>query len=372
MCKIDVALVGCGFVANDHLDAWKKLHQARVVAVCDLNEIMARNTAKQWKIHAYYTSPSEMIDHPDIDLIDICTPPQTHASLAVQAMKAGFHVLLEKPMAMTVKDAEEIVKCQETTGVKSGVIHNWLFDPPILESSAFVKKGCLGEVINADVEVLCTKDDSMSANEHHWCHSLPGGRFSEMLAHPIYLIRHFLGEVEKVGDVLVSKNGDYPWMISDELCATFETGNKLGRVYVSFNAPRDAIFLSLYGRDAILKIDIINATVNILPKRKTSRFSKAYDSLRQAFQLIKSTTKNVAKASFRRWSSGHEMNIKLFARSLIIDREPPVTVEDGYEVVKVLGEICERIEEVETKALNRARAYGATQEVSPHNYDNRT
>ena len=356
MHEINVAIVGCGFVANGHLKAWRKVRQARAVAVCDLNEKTARMTAKLWKIPDYYTAFSKLTEHGNIDLVDICTPPQTHASLAIQAMKTGFHVLLEKPMTMTVRDAGEIVDCQKTTGMKVGVIHNWLFEPPVLEADSLVKKGCLGEVINVDVEALSTKDDSMAANEHHWSHSLPGGRFSEMLAHPIYLIRHFLGEVE-IGDVQVSKIGEYAWMKSDEFCATFKIGNKLGRAYASFNAPREAIFISLYGREAILKLDIINATVIILPRRETSRFSKGFDSIRQSTQLIKSTAKNVAKITFRRWLSGHEMYINLFSQNLINDSEPRVTVEDGYKVVKVLEEICERIEMTEKKASkNRSKA----------------
>jgi len=133
-------------------------------------------------------------------------------------------------------------------------------------------------------------------------------------------------------------------MKSDELCAIFKGGNRLGRAYVSFNAPRDAIFISLYGKEAILKLDIKNATINILPKMKGSRFNKGFDSLRQAAQLTSSTISNAGKIAFRRWFSGHDMYIKLFAESLIGDSEPPVTVEDGLTVVKTLEEMCGMIE----------------------------
>jgi len=152
-----------------------------------------------------------------------------------------------------------------------------------------------------------------------------------------------------MGDVHVSKVGEYAWMKSDELYATFKAGKKLGRAYASFNAPRNAIFVSLYGIEAILKLDIINATVILLPKRKTSRFGKGFDSLRQATQLTKSTLKNIARIASRRWLSGHEMYIKLFAQSLFSDSESPVTAEDGYKVVKTLEEACKRIETAEKK-----------------------
>jgi predicted dehydrogenase len=270
MRDINVAIVGCGFVANDHLKAWRKVPQAGIVAVCDLNKTTARSTAELWKIPSYYTSLSELTKSSKINLVDICTPPQTHADLAVQAMKAGFDVLIEKPMTMTVEDAERIVECQKDTHVNAGVIHNWLFDSPVLEADSVVKKGRLGDVVNVEVEAISTKYDSMTADRNHWCHSLPGGRFSEMLAHPIYLIRHFLGEPE-IDGVQVAKIGEYEWMKSDELCAILKVGEKMGRAYASFNAPRKAIFISLYGTEAILKLDIINATTIILPRRETKR-----------------------------------------------------------------------------------------------------
>jgi len=348
MHDINVAILGCGYVANEHLKAWRKVREAQVVAVSDLNESLAKSTADLWKVPRYHKSLSELIEWGKIDLVDICTPPQTHAALAIQAMKAGFNVLIEKPMTMTVKDAEQIVESRKSIGIKAGVIHNWLFDVPVLEADYLVKKGYLGDVFNVEIEALNTKYDSMVANERHWSHRLQGGRFSEMLAHPIYLLRHFLGEVE-ICDLQVSKIGNYPWTKSDELCATFRAGNKLGRAYASFNSSRDAIFISLYGSEAILKLELINATVNILPKRKTSRFSKGFDSLRQATQLTKSTVGNVAKITLKRWKSGHDTYVKLFAESLLNDTDPPVTVEEGLEVTKTLEKMCGMIEHAESK-----------------------
>jgi len=342
MREINVAIVGCGYVANGHLKAWRNIREAQVVAVSDLNEKLGKSTAETWKIPRYYSTLSDLLAQCKVDLVDICTPPQVHAVLAVEAMKAGINVLIEKPMTMTVKDAEEIVGCQKATGVKAGVIHNWLFDDPVLQADSIIKTGKLGEIFHIEIEALNTKYDSMAANERHWCHKLPGGRFSEMLAHPIYLMRHFLGDVE-VCEVQVSKIGDYSWMKYDELCATFKAGNKLGRAYASFNSSRDAIFINIYGREAILKLELINSTVIFLPKREATRLSKGFDSLRQATQLFKSIIGNMFKVASGRWRSGHETYIKLFAESLINDRKPPVTVEDGFAVVKMLERMCDMI-----------------------------
>jgi len=341
---LNIAIVGCGYVADGHIEAWRKISDARIAAVCDLNEELAKNTINQWKIPTYYKSLPDLIAKEKVDVVDICTPPQTHAPLAVQAMQAGINVLIEKPMTMSAKDAEKIVDCQKNSNVKAGVIHNWLFEPPIIKASSAVEQGLIGEMLSAEIDILNTKAEPMAANANHWCHRFPGGRFSEMLAHPIYLLRHFLkGEITSV-NVITSKLGEYPWMKSDELVADFKAGRRLGTTYISLNAPRDAIFLGLYGTRGILKLDIINGTINLFPERKTSRFNKVTDSLRQAGQLTKSTAQNVASIAFGRWLSGHDMCIKLFAQSIRNKDKPPVTVEEGLEVVKVLENMCQMIE----------------------------
>lgn len=350
MKNLNVALVGCGYVTIGHFQAWRQIPQANIVAVSDLNESLARATAEKWRVPHYYKTLSEIATEGGVDVVDICTPPQVHASLAVEAMNAGINVLIEKPMTMTVKDAQRIVDSQKATGVKAGVIHNWLFDAPVLAARSIVEKGELGEVLDVEIEALNTKEDSMAANERHWSHQLPGGRFSEMLAHPIYLLRDFLHGDVKCVDVEVSKVGGYSWMKSDELCATFKVGKKLGRAYASFNSSRDAIYVNLYGKEGILKLDVINSTLNVLPARKTSRLSKASDSLRQASQLVKWTAINAGKVATRNWYSGHDICIKLFAENLMANRAPPVTVEDGLAVIRTLEDMCKRIEAIEENA----------------------
>lgn len=343
MAKINVAMVGCGYVATSHFAAWREIPYARVVAVCDSNKKAAEKAAAKWKISRVFSSVSEMSDYKEITLWDICTPITTHKALSIQAMKDGFDVLIEKPLTMSQKDAKEIVDCQQTTNRRAGVIHNWLFEPPVLKAQAIVRNGNIGEVVGAQIDVLHPKDEPMTANKNHWSHQLPGGRFSEMLIHPIYLLRCFLGEVE-VEYIRGSKVGEYPWMKYDELFAAFRAGKKLAGTYASFNSPRYSIFIDLFGLEGIVRLDIITATISVLPRSKLSRLDKAVDSFRQAFQLSASTTKNVLKLLSKRWFDGHEMCIRLFAESLMNDTKPPVTVQEGYEVVKILEDASKRIE----------------------------
>ena len=348
MKNTKVAIIGCGEVTNGHLSAWKKINSAKVVAVSDLNLDLAKATAKRWGIEKSFANLSDLIGQTQVDIVDICTPPHTHASIAIEAMDSGANVLIEKPMTARIEDAEAIVSHQKnlSSPVKVGIVHNWLFERVVLQAQALVEQGFLGQILGIEVEAINTKYDSMAAKKDHWCHSLPGGRFSEMLAHPIYLTMNFLGDT-KVVAVQRGKCGTYPWMASDELCVFFKSGERLGRAYASFNAPREAIFIRIYGSEAILQADVINAVLTKLPRRQTTRFNRGYDSIRQAVQLTTSTIGNVGRIVSGRWRSGHDECIRLFAESVLNNSKPPVTAEEGFAVAKVVDEACQLIIEAE-------------------------
>jgi len=347
MDKLNVGIVGCGEVANGHVRAWKRVNKAKIVALLDINASLAKKMSKKWDIPKYFTSLNDMMKKVSVNTVDICTPPSTHMPLAVEAMQNGVNVVMEKPMTMSVRDAQAIVEAKKKTGVTAGVIHNWLFENTIIKATSIIKKGLLGEILSVEIEAINTKDDFMASHENHWSHKYPGGRFGEMLAHPIYLIRHFLGGEETIEDIQVAKLGDYPWMKSDELTALFKVGKKVGRAYASFNAPRNSIYVSVYGKKAILKIDIINATMLKLDSRGVAAWDLGSDTIGQALKIFGSTVRNASVRIAQRWLSGHDNYIRLFAESLLTGGPPPVSVEEGMKVVKSVEKACELIEKAE-------------------------
>jgi predicted dehydrogenase len=350
MTDLRVGVIGCGWVSNGHIAAWRKT-KANIVSVCDVNEGAAKAMAEKWKIDKHYGDFTELLDKSKLDVVDICTPPSTHASFMIQAMEGGVNPICEKPMTMTVKESQSIVDEKNKTGLKAGVVHNWLFEPTIRKAVSLVNEGALGEIINFEVEALDTKLDSMLANRNHWCHGLVGGRLAEMLPHPIYLVRQFLGKDVSLESLQVSKVGDYEWVNSDELCATYRVGSALGRVYASFNSPRDAIFVNIYGKKAYLKTDIINSTFVLYTERENKRWSKGFDSLSQAGQITGSTVDSVVKITTGTWDSGVDSIIKLYSDAVKNDGTPPITVDEGLEVTKVLEKMTSAIDKAEKERI---------------------
>ena len=109
--KLQVAIVGCGAVADKrHIPGFARLKKDVVIqAVCDKNEELAKKIALKYNIPNVFTSQAEMLAAEKLDIIDICTPPQIHAPIAVEALEHGCHVLLEKPMALEARQAWELV-----------------------------------------------------------------------------------------------------------------------------------------------------------------------------------------------------------------------------------------------------------------------
>lgn len=163
MGRISVAVVGAGNVANGmHLPAWRKIPETEVVAICDTNRERAEKTAKRWKIPKIYTDFDELLEKENLAIVDICTPPDTHAPLSIKAMKTGFNVLLEKPMAISVEESENILKeYQNRKGeVKLCIIHNYLFNPSMLKIKSVLERNEV-EILGVDIRMLHTPNDEM-------------------------------------------------------------------------------------------------------------------------------------------------------------------------------------------------------------------
>ena len=347
--KITVAIVGAGNVANSmHLPSWTKIPEAKVVAVCDVNEENAERTAKKWKIPKIYTDFDELLEKERgaLAVMDICTPPSTHASLSIKAMEASFHVLLEKPMAMSLEESERILReyQKRKDEVRLCIIHNYLFSPSMLKIKSVLEKNKV-DVLGVDIRMLHTPQDEMISDRNHWVHSLPGGRFGECLIHPIYLLHNLIGKLN-VRDVHAWKRGSYEWVKYDELLVTFDSGERFGSIYVSFNSPRETSFptMRVYGRDLILSFDGTNSTLTIQKNMDTrSSIRRAVDSLNVSMQLLKSMAKNALEVATGKWRLGHENLFRLFVNSILKGDGVPYSPEEAFEANKTFLEVLGRL-----------------------------
>ena len=145
--KVRLAVIGCGVIAQlVHIPAIKKLENAKLVAVCDLYEEVARQVALKYGVSKWYTDYNEMFEKEEIDAVINTTWHTAHAKVTIDAAKAEKHIFCEKPMAVTVEECEEMIKACEKHGVKLMIGFMKRFDPSLRWIKEEINKGTFGEI----------------------------------------------------------------------------------------------------------------------------------------------------------------------------------------------------------------------------------
>lgn len=340
---LKVGIIGCGLIAQvRHIPCLLKMKNAEIVAVCDSNQELAKSISQRFHISRYYADFSEMLTKEELGMVDICTPPQTHLDLSIRVMKAGCHVLMEKPMALSFKQADEMVRASNENQVKLCVVHNKLFEPVVMKARSMVSQGGIGDLVGIDIEDLLPKDSAMIVDKEHWCHKLPGGMFTEVLPHPIYLAVGFLGNVEPVA-VHTRKLNNYDWMVADEIKIILEGRKGVGAITFSCSSPKDKVIINIFGTKRNLRIDLWNSVMTGYGVGGESLPSRAWENISQGFSILASTIFTTLSVISGRFHWGHYNLIRRFIESIQNDTELPVTMEESREVVRVLEKITAQI-----------------------------
>lgn len=176
MAKPRAAILGAGLISGKkHIPAFLRLkHKVDLVAPCDVDREGAEKVGYKFGIPHVYADLDELLAREKPDMINICTPPRTHAKLAIQPIRQRTNVLIEKPMAMSVAECDEIIGEAQTAGVKVGVAHSDLFYDAFLKARELVNHNVIGEFRSMRI-FLSTPTDYMTSRPDHWAHKLPGG-----------------------------------------------------------------------------------------------------------------------------------------------------------------------------------------------------
>jgi predicted dehydrogenase len=145
----NVAVIGAGGIGQDHLASFKKHPAARVVALAEVSPERGREAAEKFGIPEVVTDYRKLLQRADIDVVSIALPNYLHASVALDALRAGKHVMLDKPMATNARDAAKLVAEARKRGVLFMVGQNFRFNIETQTARAVVEEGTLGEVYHA-------------------------------------------------------------------------------------------------------------------------------------------------------------------------------------------------------------------------------
>lgn len=197
---IAFALVGCGRIARRHLELLGsgRIGGARLAAVCDTVRQRADDFAAMHRVAAFYDI-EEMLNEKSIDVVSILTPSGMHSDHAIAAAKYGKHVIVEKPMALRLEDADAMIRACDQAGVMLFVVKQNRFNVPVLKAREALEAGRFGSLVMGTVRVRWCRDQLYydgDAWRGTWRYD--GGVLANQASHHIDMLEWFMGEVESV------------------------------------------------------------------------------------------------------------------------------------------------------------------------------
>ena len=196
MEKIKFAIVGCGRIAQrhaEHINTYGILS-----AVCDVVPERAQTLADKYKARVYASIEELLFAEKGIDVVSICSPNGLHASHAIKALKAGFHVLCEKPMAISVHDCGEMIKAAEKANRRLFAIKQNRFNPPVAAVKQAMDEGRLGRIFSIQLSCFWNRNEDYYQNSWKGTRDLDGGTLYTQFSHFIDLLYWMFGDVKNV------------------------------------------------------------------------------------------------------------------------------------------------------------------------------
>jgi predicted dehydrogenase len=354
--KLKVGVVGTGYAGKVHLNAMKRIDGLKLQSICDASEEMASKTASEYGIPTHYTDIDKMLEQEGLDFISICTPTNTHLPLCLKAIKAGVHVLLEKPFTETSDESQAILDALKEAGgkVKVGVVHQLLFLWVMQQAKEIVNRGEIGKVLKTSIiRAGVFENDSYISNKDHWVHDTPGGRICEALPHQVYLTQEFLGDIS-LQDVSGRKHHtDAAWVSFDEVQMAFESEAGYATIYWSRNTNINEYLMFIVGADGILEIDLLSGTImKRLRPAEPERLKQTGLIVADLGQMLSSLGLHYKRKMLQMLGKGseyfdpYEVCIRSFARSMINGEEPEVNAQKGHDCIRVVEDVARVIDKL--------------------------
>ena len=196
--KLKFAIIGCGRIALKHAEAILALPEAELVAVCDIIPEKAQAFAEKYG-GTSYNDYADMLQKADIDVVTVATPSDLHAPIGIAAAQAGKHVMVEKPMAMTLQSADEMIAACHEAGVRLAVIHQNRFNTSVQRMRQALVEGRFGKLTHGQATIRWNRNDNYYAQAPWRGTKLQdGGVLMNQSIHNIDLLQWTFGPVESV------------------------------------------------------------------------------------------------------------------------------------------------------------------------------
>jgi predicted dehydrogenase len=278
-----VAIIGAGYISGDHYPGWQRAEDAELSIVVDINQEQAKKRAAEWGGIAWETDYKKILNNPEITICDICLPHHLHARVTIDCLLAGKHVLLEKPIAMTISESIDIIEARKKSGKMLMIAENWYFAPVVTKAAELIGGGAIGEVysIRANLDYPGMRSwpkEKAYVRGVGWREQAAqagGGVMVDGGIHTLSVARMFMGEVDTVWGI----EGKQAWKEQTGLEDTFYTmlrfkSGAAGVFHFTDASGWDRCHFdfTLLGTDGVIEFDIWTGVLKVNGKNITTEY----------------------------------------------------------------------------------------------------
>ncbi|NHN29349.1 Gfo/Idh/MocA family protein [Paenibacillus agricola] len=327
MTALGTAIIGLGSISGVHLKALAGLELAQLKAVVDINEALAKKVAEEYGCD-YYTDYKEMLKREDIQVVHLCTAHYLHSPMTIDALKAGKHVLTEKPMAENLESAHKMLQtAAELPEVQLGVIFQNRYNAPSRRMKQAVDSGEYGKLVC--LKGLVTWNRTSAYYETEWKGKWAtegGGVLINQSIHTVDLLQWLGGEIAFVKGSIST----------DSLEGIIEVEDS-AHAYISFKSGATAVFYATnaYGRNSPVEVELVFEQATLLQRGDT-----LYLEQDGKLTILEEPVANtMGEKSY--WGMSHELQIRDFYEHLLAGKPFWIDGPEGYNGFRLVMDIYE-------------------------------
>jgi predicted dehydrogenase/nucleoside-diphosphate-sugar epimerase len=333
-----VGIVGCGRIAAHHLKFLVHLENVEIAGLVDINISQAKMMGEKYGIKQVFSSLDELLNFKTVDVLHILTPPLYHYDLALQAIERGIHLLIEKPITLSLEETEKLYQLAEEKNVKICPNFLHLFNPIILNAKEAIKQNDLGKLILAECYYSIDLNDP-ELNEPvglHWSYELPGGIMQNNLTHPLYLVLDWIGKAKKI-TTGARQFGSLPQGVTDHIDVFIKGARANGNITITVSPKHENYYLKLFFDKGTVTVDFITQMFTI---DKVNRLPRAVNrvvvNFNRSKQLSFGSIRNVVDFLRKKLVTyyGIKNIIDSFYGWVIRNNIPPVSREMSLDVCR--------------------------------------
>jgi 2-alkyl-3-oxoalkanoate reductase len=337
--RFRAGLVGAGHISEFHVQALRRIPFVEIVGVHDLDRARAEALGARFNLPVFDSLLA--LRQAGADVIHVLTPPHTHAAVAAEALRAGCHVLVEKPLATDPEDRDRLRDLARAHGREIGVSHSLLFDPQIKSALEAVQAGRLGDLLAVDI-LRSSMYPPYGGGPLPPQYRTAGYPFRDLGIHALYVMEAFLGPIQKVDAMWRAGTGDANLAFNDwRALVACERG--MGQFQLSFGVRPLQHQIILQGTRGVMRLDLfLMFQASRLPAPLPKPAERIINALTDSIQPLIDVPRNVlafARKQIRQYHGVQELVIA-FYRALDEGRRPPATADDAVRVVKFTEDVA--------------------------------